>query len=101
MRRSSSRLVPGTAGAAAELHAFSSEFNGNELGPPYVWLSPQNLEVQLAGPPHLHETGVILVTRGGESRTMLMKEPFGAASYRAPVGSEVTGESFRSCPIPN
>jgi len=75
MRPSGGPLLTGwtllVAGAAAELHAFSSEFNGNELVPPYVWLSPQNLEVQLAGPPHLHEDGVILVTRGGEIRSLV------------------------------
>ena len=58
-------------GSAAELHGYSSEFNGTVLGDPVVLRSAENQETQLAGPPHLTaDTTLVLITKGGQMQAL-------------------------------
>jgi outer membrane protein assembly factor BamB len=70
MRPASGPLLTGwtllISGSAAELHAYSSEFNGAPLGD-LILLSPLSQELQLAAPPHLTpEDTLVLLTKGGQ-----------------------------------
>ena len=75
MRPATGPLLTGwtivVAGSAAELHAFSSEFNGQPMGD-LILRSPQNQEMQLAAPPHLTaDTTLVLITKGGQMQALI------------------------------
>jgi outer membrane protein assembly factor BamB len=75
MRPATGPLLTGwtivVAGSAAELHAFSSEFNGQPMGD-LILRSPENQEMQLAAPPHLTaDTTLVLLTKGGQMQALI------------------------------
>jgi outer membrane protein assembly factor BamB len=75
MRPSTGPLLTGwtllVAGSVAELHGYSSEFNGAELGD-LVLRSAENQETQLAAPPHLMEDAtLVLITKGGQMQALI------------------------------
>ena len=75
MRPSTGPMLTGwtllVAGSVAELHGYSSEFNGAKLGD-LTLRSAENQETQLAAPPHLTEdTTLVLITKGGQMQALI------------------------------
>jgi len=67
------------AGSPAELHGFSSEFNGAPLGEPLVLKSADNQEAQLASPPYLTaDATLVLIIKGGQMQALVASPaPYG------------------------
>jgi outer membrane protein assembly factor BamB len=75
MRPATGPLLTGwtllVAGTAAELHAYSSEFDGAPVGD-LLLRTAENQEMQLAAPPHLTaETVLVLITKGGQMQALI------------------------------
>jgi outer membrane protein assembly factor BamB len=75
MRPSTGPLLTGwtllVSGSAAELHGYSSEFNGNTLGD-LTLRSAENQETQLAAPPYVTpDTTLVLITNGGQMQALI------------------------------
>ncbi len=59
------------ASSVAELHAYSTEFNGAPLGE-LTLLSEQKQEMQLAAPPHLTaDDTLVLITKSGQMQALI------------------------------